>query len=109
MENLINRLKEIASENPSGFTVYLNDLQPVKSGWCVALKETQFSFGDEGLKKVIAVATERTGIVGGWNENGELWWDAVKVFDNEGEATEAGRENEQLAIYHIDTNYLKYL
>ncbi len=109
MENLIEKLKEIAKENPAGFTVYLKDLSFVKEGWSVALKETQNSFGDEGLKKVIAVASEKTGIVGGWNEQGELWWDAVMIFDNEADATKAGMENEQIAIFHINEAYVKYL
>jgi hypothetical protein len=109
MEHLIEKLKEIAKENPSGFTVYLKDLTPVKEGWAVALKETQNSFGDEGLKRVIEVATEKTGIVGGWTEDGKFWWDAVQIFDNEDAATKSGIENEQIAIYQIEANYLKYL
>lgn len=99
MEQLIERLKEIAKQNPHGFT----------AGWSVALKETQNSFGDAGLKKVIAVTTEKTGIVGGWREDGKLWWDAVQIFDNEDAATAAGIENEQIAIYSIDQNRVKFL
>jgi len=109
MEQLIKKLKQIAKENPTGFTVYLNDLNPVKTGWSVALKETQNSFGDAGLKKVIAVATEKTGIVGGWREDGKFWWDAVQIYDNEDEATTAGLKNEQIAIYHIEANEVKFL
>lgn len=109
MEELIKNLKQIARENPNGFTVYLKDLSPVKKGWVVALKQTQNSFGDEGLKKVISVATEKTGVVGGWKADGKLWWDAVQIIDNEDAATESGIENEQLAIYQIENNRLKFL
>lgn len=109
MGNLIEKLKQIAKENPTGFTVYLKDLTPVKSGWVVALKETQNSFGDDGLKRVIEVATAKTGIVGGWNEEGKLWWDAVQIFEGEEMATKAGIENEQIAIFHIERAYVKYL
>jgi hypothetical protein len=109
MEELIKNLHQIARENPNGFTVYLKDLSPVKKGWVVALKETQHSFGDEGLKKVISVATEKTGVVGGWKEDGKLWWDAVQIFDSEDSATQEGIKNEQLAIYQIETNRLKFL
>lgn len=109
MKRIIETLKQIASENPAGFTVYLKDLSPVKKGWVVALKETQNSFGDEGLLKVLAVASEKTGVVGGWNEEGKLYWDAVEIFENEDAATKKGVENEQIAIYHIETNYVKYL
>ena len=106
---VLKKLKQIAKENPTGFTVYLKNLIPVEKGWSVALKETQNSFGDEGLLKVLSVANERTGIVGGWREDGKFWWDAVKIFDNEVEATAFGIENEQIAIYHIEANYVKYL
>lgn len=109
MDRLIKRLLEIADENPDGFTVYLKDLSPVKSGWSVALRETQNSFGIQGLMKVIEVATEKTGIVGGWTSDGKLWWDAVQIFTDEKEATEFGISNEQIAIYNIETNYLKNL
>jgi hypothetical protein len=109
LEELIKSLKQIAKENPNGFTVYLKDLSPVKRGWVVALKETQNSFGDDGLKKVITVATTKTGIVGGWRADGKFYWDAVLIFDNEDMATESGIENEQIAIYQIETNRLKFL
>jgi hypothetical protein len=109
IDNLVKGLKEIARQNPNGFTVYLYDLQPITSGWSVALKETQNSHSDEGLKHVIAVANTKTGIVGGWREDGRFWWDAVLIFDNEEEATIAGHQNEQIAIYHIEKNYVKFL
>jgi hypothetical protein len=108
MQNLIRALKKIAKENPNGFTVYLKDLRPVIEGWAVALKETQNCFGDEGLKKVIEVATEKTGIVGGWKDK-KFYWDAVMLFSDEEEATKTGIENEQIAIYQIETNRLKFL
>ena len=109
VDDLINKLKEIARRNPHGFTVYLDNLRPVTSGWSVALKETQNSHSDEGLKHVIAVANAKTGIVGGWSEDGKFWWDAVLIFDNEEEATIAGHQNEQIAIYYIEKNYVKFL
>jgi hypothetical protein len=109
MDNLLKKLMQIAQQNPSGFTVYLKDLSPVKRGWSVALKETQNSFGIEGLKKTVAIATEKTGIVGGWQEDGKFWWDAVQIFEDEDEAARFGKENEQLAIYHIESNRIKWL
>lgn len=109
MDLLIEKLKQIARENPNGFTVYLKDLSPVKAGWSVALNETQNCHDDQGLKKVIAIATEKTGIVGGWKEDGKFWWDAVMIYDNEEQATIAGIQNEQIAIYHIEKNYVKFI
>lgn len=106
--NIIERLKEIAEDYPNGFTAYTLTLQPVKRGWVVANRETQNCFGDEGLKKALTVAY-RTGTIGGWLENERWYWDAVVIYDNEDEATKAGIENEQIAIYNIETNYLKFL
>jgi fructokinase len=107
--DLVNNLLKIAEQNPKGFTVYLNDLKPVSSGWVVALLETQNSHGTDGLKRVIEVSKEKTGVVGGWSEDGKFWWDAVQIFEDEKQATEFGIANKQIAIYHIETNFVKFL
>jgi len=106
---LVERLKELARLNPSGFTVTVPDLIPVKRGWSVAIKETQNSFGDEGLKRVLEIALETTQIMGGWDEDNEFWWDAVRIFEDETEATEFGIANDQIAIYCIHLNRPKRL
>lgn len=102
-------LKQIADENPNGFTVYTTDLTPVKSGWVVAMRETQNSFGDAGLQKALAIAEQTSKVIGGWKEGQQFYWDAVLLFTNENEATIAGYQNEQIAIYNIETNYLKFM
>jgi len=107
--NIIERLKQIAEENPNGFTVYTTNLQPVKQGWIVAQKETQNCFGDEGLQKALEVAIKTSQTIGGWKEEDLFYWDAVMIYDNEEEATRSGIENEQIAIYQIENNNLKFL
>ncbi|MBB2148791.1 hypothetical protein [Pedobacter gandavensis] len=107
--NIIERLKEIAEENPNGFTVYTTNLEPVKKGWIVAQIETQNCFGDEGLKKALEVALKTSQVLGGWKEEDLFYWDAVIIFNNEEEATRSGIENKQIAIYQIETNNLKFL
>ena len=106
---LIDQLQVIAQENPSGFTVSLPNLQFITRGWVVAKKETQNSFGLEGLNRALEVALKTSKTIGGWQDEELFYWDAVMVFNNEDEATQAGIENEQLAIYNIETNYLKWL
>lgn len=103
------RLNQIADENPNGFTVYTTDLSPVKSGWVVAMKETQNCFGDAGLQKALAIAESTSKVIGGWKEEQQFYWDAVLLFITENEATIAGKQNEQIAIYNIETNYLKFI
>ena len=106
---MIERLKQLAVENPNGFTVYTTTLEPVKKGWCVAMLETQNCFGDEGLRKALEVAINTSQVIGGWKEGTRFYWDAILLFEEEEKATKAGIENQQIAIYQIETNYLKFI
>lgn len=106
---LFDRLKQVASENPTGFTVKIPNLEPVTTGWVVAMKETQNSFGDEGLQRVIEVAQRTTQIVGGWKEGDLFYWDASFIVQSEKEAVQIGIENGQIAIFNLDTFEVKYL
>lgn len=106
---MIEKIKQIASENPKGFTIFTTTLEHVTKGWVIALKETQNSFGDNGLRKVLEVAKRTTRTIGGWKEGKLFYWDCVMIVDDEEEATKIGRENEQIAIYHLETFRLKYL
>lgn len=109
-KQLAERLLEVASENPTGFTISLTDFQPVKRGWAVALKETQNCFGRVGAEKVISIALEKSsGIVGGWKYDKDFYFDAVLIIESEEEATKLGIENEQIGIYEIHTNTYKEL
>lgn len=106
---MIEKIKQIANENPDGFTIFTTTLNHVSSGWVVALKETQNSFGDEGLKKCLDHAKRTTKTMGGWKEGELFYWDCVMIIDSEAEAIRLGKENEQIAIYHLDTGSLRYL
>ena len=48
---VISSVAAIAAINPEGFTINAANLQPVTTGYAVALKRTQSSFGAEGLAK----------------------------------------------------------
>ena len=109
MNDLIAGLKNIATQNSNGFTVLLSDLTPVTKGWIVAMKETQNSFGDEGLERVLKIALKTSKVIGGWKQGRKWYWDASRIFDTEKDATKAGIENEQIAIYNIETNFLKFI
>lgn len=104
MTDLFKAVKKIASENPDGFTVYIPSLKWVTNGYIVAYKETQDSFGDDGLKRVITHALENNKIVGGWlnTENQMYYFDSSKVFENREEAIEFGKQNEQIAIFDLN-------
>lgn len=109
---VISSVAAIAALNPEGFTVNAATLQPVTTGYAVALKKTQNSFGNEGLAKVANIIEElqalgnldgRTLAFGGWcdSESGLYYFDATVIFENREEAIEAGRANEQIAIFDL--------
>lgn len=104
MKYLINAILEIAKQNPDGFTVQLLSLQHVTSGIIVAYSETQNCFDSKGLEKVINHALKNGQTVGGWlnTENNLFYFDSCKVFDNESEAIEFGKQNQQIAIFDLD-------
>ena len=109
---VISTVVAIAAMNHEGFTVNAANLQPVSTGFAVALKRTQNSFGAEGLAKVANVIEElqasgnlngRTLAFGGWydSESGLYYYDATVIFENRAAAIEAGRANDQIAIFDL--------
>lgn len=109
---VISSVAAIAAMIPEGFTVNAANLQPVTTGFAVAMKQTQNSFGAEGLAKVANVIEElqasgnfngRTLAFGGWydSESGLYYYDATVIFQNRAEAIEAGRANDQIAIFDL--------
>lgn len=109
---VISSVAAFAALNPEGFTVNAATLQPVTTGFAVALKKTQNSFGNEGLAKVANVIEElqasgnlngHTLAFGGWydTESGLYYYDATVIFQDREKAIEAGRANEQIAIFDL--------
>ena len=110
---VISSVAAIAALNPDGFTVNAANLQPVKSGYAVALKKTQNSFGTDGLSKVANVIAKlqnsgnlngRTLAFGGWydSESGLYYYDATVIYQDREEAIEIGRANNQIAIFDLE-------
>lgn len=109
---VISSVAAIAAMSLEGFTVNAANLQPVTTGFAVAMKQTQNSFGAEGLAKVANVIEElqasgnlngRTLAFGGWydSESGLYYYDATIIFQDRAEAIEAGRANDQIAIFDL--------
>lgn len=100
-------LQAVAALNPDGFTVDKNTLQPITSGFSVAVAQTQNSFNETGAKKVAkyAKAHEEINAVGGWynTDNGRFYYDAVIVCNTLEEAVNLGRANNQIAIFNLNT------
>jgi hypothetical protein len=109
MEKVFLRLREIVIEFPDGSIFGIGDLQVVKSGWVVRMKDAGNFEGKDGLMTAIRIASNTTmEIAGAKDEEVELW-DVVEIFESEDEATEAGIANEQMSIYQIETGKLKWL
>lgn len=102
---LMIALANIALVNPDGYTVDARTLQPVTSGYAVAVAATQNSFGPEGLARVIRYVQDHPEInaYGGWynSDNGQYYYDAIIIVDDLAQAIELGRVHKQIAIFDI--------
>lgn len=103
---LMIALANIALVNHDGYTVNARTLQPVTTGYAVAVANTQNSFGIKGLAKVIQYAQDHPEInaYGGWynSDNGQYYYDATIIVDNLQQAIEIGRANDQIAIFDLE-------
>lgn len=99
-------LAAIALKNPEGYTVNAANLQPVTTGYAVAVAETQNSFGIEGLANVVKYVSEHSEInaFGGWynSENNMYYFDATVIVNDLEAAKELGRINNQIAIFDLE-------
>ena len=103
MEQLFEAIQTMAKQNPDGFTVDLTTLKRVTKGISVAYMETQDSFGEEGLRRVLKHALEHEKKVGGWlnEENDCFYFDSIRIFTDLEKAKQFGRENQQIAIFDL--------
>ena len=105
MKTTVKLIAAIAAMNASGFTIDAQTLQPVTGGYAVAIKETQNSFGNEGIKNVLeAVSKGKANAIGGWydEQTGLYYYDATLVVPDIETAIRLGIENEQLAIFGLN-------
>ena len=104
---LFEALQTIAVNNPAGYSVDVNTLQPIKEGFAVSVAETQNSFGSSGLAKVIVYVSRHPEInaFGGWynKENNQFYFDATIICKDRETAVKIAKENKQLAIYDLNT------
>ena len=103
--SLMIALATIAADNKEGFTVNAATLQPVKTGYAVAVAATQNSFGIEGLGNVVKYVSTHPEVnaFGGWynRDNNMYYFDATVIVDDLATAKELGRINKQIAIFDL--------
>lgn len=82
--SLLIALATIATNNKEGFTVNAATLQPITTGYAVAIAATQNSFGLEGLANVVKYVSEHPEInaLGGWynSQNNMYYFDATMII-----------------------------
>ena len=98
-------LAAISLKNPEGYTVNAATLQPVTTGYAVAVEDTQDSFGIEGLANVVKYVSEHPEVnaFGGWynRDNNMYYFDATVIVNDLEAAKELGRANKQIAIFDL--------
>lgn len=103
---IITTLATIAANNVDGYTVNAYTLQPVKSGYVVAVKATQNSFGPDGLRRVVEYQRTHQEIAafGGWldSETGLYYYDACIIVPTMAEAIALAKANDQIAFFCLD-------
>ena len=103
--SILVALAAIAINNKEGFTVNAATLQPVTTGYAVAVADTQNSFGVEGLANVVKYVSEHPEVnaFGGWynSENNIYYFDATVVVNDLKTAMDLGRANKQIAIFDL--------
>jgi fructokinase len=107
---LHNRVWAVAQElsNQLGFTLDLNRMRrAADEGFCVAFAATQNQFGPQGLDFVLAHAQgpNGKGIVGGWFNQGQYYFDSVSIYTTRVAAVEAAKVNGQIGIYNLRTGH----
>jgi hypothetical protein len=112
MSNLKEFIKATEENNGATYNLKTGELNPTK-GYFVGLKDKgrqvkyHYPFNevvqDFVLKNSFDLSNENT-FVGSWIEDGELYLDVVKMFEDKEDGINAGIENEQIAIYDASTN-----
>lgn len=87
----------------------LSAMEELKRGWVVKMPSAQNLEGKEGMLEALSIAAQTTKTVSGWKSGEVELWDVVEIFDNEEDATAAGKVCENMTIYQIETGRLKWL
>lgn len=108
-DKIFVRLVEVSTEFPNGFTIKIPGIEYITKGWVVKQKGFESLYGRDGMEKAFKQALETTCEIEGWKDEDDMFFDVVEIFENEEDATKAGKENGQMTIYQIETGRLKWL
>jgi len=88
------------------FTRYVDgDYSMPNFGYCVAYSATQNQFGWNGLKFAVNHAMANSRVVGGWynQNNGQFYFDSVRIYHTREAAIQAAIRNRQIGIYDLSS------
>jgi hypothetical protein len=109
MNREFRKLEKRSIGLPDGRTIETGYLKPVTTGWAVGLKGATNFEGEEGFFLAFAIADLTTRTIGKVFDEELEFWEVVMIFEDEESATEAGHDQDQLSIYHIDSSRVKWL
>lgn len=107
MERAFFKVRLIEIEFPD-HKLGLGQLEKITSGWVVKTELKTFE-GERGMYEAFELASNTTGTVEGFKDGDTELWNVIEVFDNEAEATQVGKDYNQLYIYQIETSTFKWL
>lgn len=102
---LVSIVAAFAANHPEGFTYNVVTNEAQTSGFAVACKGTQNSFGKDGLEHVANYVLEnKVACIGGWldDESGLFYYDATIIVDTAEKAKLIGQFNEQIAYFDLN-------
>lgn len=102
VEMIVRQIEVIEMEYPDGYTLDLEVMELVTKGYPVGFKETQGSFGTDGLRICVKHALENDRHLGMWvNGEGIRQYDSIRIFTDLTAALEFARANDQEAIWDL--------
>ena len=102
VELVVRLVSEIEVEYPDGYTLDLEVMEIVTRGYPVGFKETQGSFGIEGLTSCVNHALKHDRTIGMWlNGEGIKQYDSVRIFTDLTDALKFAKANDQEAIWDL--------
>lgn len=110
----LKQLKEIVSAN-NGATLTSNlETATIDSGYMVSLagyeiKTSITLLTSEMLKEYQSIAQQQNAYIGLWLDNDELYLDISVNIKDEQQALRMARDNNQLAMYHIEKGVTIYV
>lgn len=108
----INKIKEIILNNPNGFTLKLNNLKIMKSGYAVAITNRtndKFISLDDNLNNLIELIQVNFSqimnnlYIGGWynKDNDKFYLDLTLLFNNKNNSLKFMSKFNQISLYNI--------